>query len=98
MGMLRHRPQESNVAVVSLLRNKNGGETLIFNKRRKKKMQFNKEKKIIVDVSGSCEETEEDVLSAEHLDDLAKQPEKFLIFTTGCRTYTPHQIGEYFKL
>ncbi|KAI5742484.1 hypothetical protein M8J77_007716 [Diaphorina citri] len=42
---------------------------------------------------GSCEETEEDVLSAEHLDDLAKQPEKFLIFTTGCRTYTPHQIG-----
>jgi hypothetical protein len=27
--MLRHRPQESNVAVVLLLRNKNGGETLI---------------------------------------------------------------------
>jgi hypothetical protein len=26
MGMLRHRPQESNAAVVSLLQNKNVGE------------------------------------------------------------------------
>jgi hypothetical protein len=33
MGMLRHRPHASNVAVVSLLRNKNGGETLIFKKK-----------------------------------------------------------------
>lgn len=36
---------------------------------------------------GSCEEETVDP------DDLAKQPEKFLIFTTGCRTYTPHQVG-----
>jgi hypothetical protein len=27
MGLLRHRPQESNVAVASLLRNKKGGKT-----------------------------------------------------------------------
>lgn len=26
-------------------------------------------------------------------DDLADQPEKYLIFTTGSKTYTPHQIG-----
>ncbi|XP_012262746.1 F-box/WD repeat-containing protein 5 [Athalia rosae] len=26
-------------------------------------------------------------------DDLADNPEKFLIFTTGSKTYTPHQIG-----
>jgi mRNA deadenylase, exonuclease subunit and related nucleases len=31
--MLRHRPHASNVAVVSLLRNKNGGETLIFKRK-----------------------------------------------------------------
>jgi hypothetical protein len=30
MGMLRHRPHESHVAVVSLLQDKNGDETLIF--------------------------------------------------------------------
>jgi hypothetical protein len=30
MGMLRYRPHASNGAVVSLLRNKNGGGTLIF--------------------------------------------------------------------
>uniref|UniRef100_A0A8D9BL72 F-box/WD repeat-containing protein 5 n=1 Tax=Cacopsylla melanoneura TaxID=428564 RepID=A0A8D9BL72_9HEMI len=41
---------------------------------------------------GSCEENTE-MTSIDELDDLAKQPEKFLIFTTGCRTYTPHQIG-----
>jgi hypothetical protein len=29
-GMLRHRPHASNVAVVSVLQNKNGGGTLIF--------------------------------------------------------------------
>jgi hypothetical protein len=33
MGILRHRPHGSNVAVVSLLRNKNGGETLILKKK-----------------------------------------------------------------
>jgi hypothetical protein len=40
MGTLRHRPHASNVAVVPLLRNKNGGGTLIFlikNKKNKKK-------------------------------------------------------------
>ena len=26
-------------------------------------------------------------------DDLADCPEKFLIFTTGSKTYTPHQVG-----
>ncbi|KAK9509967.1 hypothetical protein O3M35_004847 [Rhynocoris fuscipes] len=26
-------------------------------------------------------------------DDLARQPEKLLLFTTGSKTYTPHQIG-----
>jgi hypothetical protein len=35
-GMLRHRPHASNVAVVSLLRNINGGETLTFKERKKK--------------------------------------------------------------
>jgi hypothetical protein len=34
MGMLRHRPQASNVAVAPLLRNKNGGGTLIFKKKK----------------------------------------------------------------
>jgi hypothetical protein len=33
MGMLRHRPHASNVAVVSRLRNKNGCKTLIFSKK-----------------------------------------------------------------
>ncbi|XP_014210328.1 F-box/WD repeat-containing protein 5 [Copidosoma floridanum] len=39
---------------------------------------------------------EEDSLSAEEFDDsddLADCPEKFLIFTTGSKTYTPHQVG-----
>jgi hypothetical protein len=30
MGMLRHKPHDSNVAVVSLLRNKKGSETHLF--------------------------------------------------------------------
>jgi hypothetical protein len=39
--MLRHRPQASNVAVVSSLRNKNGGETLILkNKKKKNKKSY----------------------------------------------------------
>jgi hypothetical protein len=33
MGMLRHRPRVSNVAVFSSLRNKKGGETLILKKK-----------------------------------------------------------------
>jgi hypothetical protein len=32
-GMLRHRPHASNVAVVSLLRNKKGGKILINKKK-----------------------------------------------------------------
>lgn len=28
-------------------------------------------------------------------EDLAQMPEKYLIFTTGSKTYTPHQIGNY---
>ncbi|XP_016843564.1 F-box/WD repeat-containing protein 5 [Nasonia vitripennis] len=42
------------------------------------------------------ESDEEDSLSAEECDDsddLADCPEKFLIFTTGSKTYTPHQVG-----
>jgi hypothetical protein len=38
MDMLGHRPHASNVAVVSLLRNKNGGGTLIFLKNKTKKI------------------------------------------------------------
>ncbi|XP_058789994.1 F-box/WD repeat-containing protein 5 [Phymastichus coffea] len=39
---------------------------------------------------------EDDTLSAEEFDDsddLADCPEKFLIFTQGSKTYTPHQVG-----
>ncbi|KAJ8673451.1 hypothetical protein QAD02_004713 [Eretmocerus hayati] len=43
------------------------------------------------------EDSEEDgFLSADEYDDsddLADCPEKFLIFTTGSKTYTPHQVG-----
>ncbi|KAL7306531.1 hypothetical protein TKK_0001224 [Trichogramma kaykai] len=42
------------------------------------------------------ESEEEDSLSADECDDsddLADCPEKFLIFTTGSKTYTPHQVG-----
>lgn len=35
------------------------------------------------DLSEECDET----------DDLADCPEKFLIFTTSSKTYTPHQVG-----
>jgi F-box/WD-40 domain protein 5 len=30
---------------------------------------------------------------ASESDDLSEHPEKYLIFTTGSKTYTPHQIG-----
>ncbi|XP_011504253.1 PREDICTED: F-box/WD repeat-containing protein 5 [Ceratosolen solmsi marchali] len=48
--------------------------------------------------SPQCEDEseEEDSLSTEECedsDDLADCPEKFLIFTTGSKTYTPHQVG-----
>lgn len=41
-------------------------------------------------VSDTSMETEE---CASESDDLSEHAEKYLIFTTGSKTYTPHQIG-----
>ncbi|XP_075212397.1 F-box and WD repeat domain containing 5 isoform X2 [Lycorma delicatula] len=46
------------------------------------------------EIEGGDSETTSDMsVDTEMEDDLARQPEKFLIFTTGSKTYTPHQIG-----
>lgn len=49
------------------------------------------------EIEGGDSETTSDMsVDTEMEDDLARQPEKFLIFTTGSKTYTPHQIGIYY--
>lgn len=37
----------------------------------------------------------EDEMHSENEELLAKGHEKYLIFTTGSKTYTPHQIGKF---
>lgn len=37
--------------------------------------------------------TESSIAEEYDTDELANNPEKFLIFTTGSKTYTPHKVG-----
>ncbi|XP_022197374.2 F-box/WD repeat-containing protein 5 isoform X3 [Nilaparvata lugens] len=45
------------------------------------------------EIEGGDSETSELSVDIEIEEDLARQPEKLLIFTTGSKTYSPHQIG-----